>query len=198
MAIQSITVRISDGIKTVDYAPPRLYDLTAVIIDPRGTDAQKEVLDAIGILKAAGESFLGRSAPASAVTVVASEPAAEVKPRAAKAAAQKANKEAAKPTVAPSGGADELEDDLGETKPAEDDLGDEDFDAPIEADAKPVTDAELNDAAQAANRRVGDPKAIREIINSYNDDPTKVFQMRQIPAAKRAEFIAKLEGLKKA
>lgn len=193
MAIQSITVRISDGIKTVDYAPPRLYDLTAVIIDPRGADAQKEVLDAIGILKAAGESFLGRSAPASAVTVVASEPAAEVKPRAAKAAAQKANKEAAKPTVAPSGGADELEDDLGETE-----LGDEDFDAPIEADVKPVTDAELNDAAQAANRRVGDPKAIREIINSYNDDPTKVFQMRQIPAAKRAEFIAKLEGLKKA
>lgn len=193
MAIQSITVRISDGIKTVDYAPPRLYDLTAVIIDPRGADAQKEVLDAISILKAAGESFLGRSAPASAVTVTASEPAAEVKPRAAKAAAQKANKEAAKPTVAPSGGADELEDDLGETEP-----GDEDFDAPIEADAKPVTDAELNDAAQAANRRVGDPKAIREIINSYNDDPTKVFQMRQIPAAKRAEFIAKLEGLKKA
>ena len=76
-----------------------------------------------------------------------------------------------------------------------------DFDAPIEPEteeADPVTDADLNSAVQKKNADLQDPPAIRKLIASYNPDPTQVFQLRQIPADKRREFLNKLAGLKKA
>lgn len=60
-----------------------------------------------------------------------------------------------------------------------------------------ITDADLNSAVQKKNQELQDPALIRSVIAAYNPDPTKVFQLREIPAAKRAEFLAKLKDLKK-
>lgn len=79
------------------------------------------------------------------------------------------------------------------------DPADFDFDAPIEptAPATTITDADLNAAVQKKNGELGDPPKIRNLIGSFNPDPTKQFQLRQIPAEQRADFIAKLEALAK-
>lgn len=61
----------------------------------------------------------------------------------------------------------------------------------------PITDADLNSAVQKKNGELGAPNLIRELIGSYNPDPTKPFQLRQIPADKRPEFMHKLGELKK-
>lgn len=59
MPIDSITIRLTDGIKgAVDYAPNKLYDLTAIVSNP--TDA--EVEKAVALIVLTGERFLGRAA----------------------------------------------------------------------------------------------------------------------------------------
>lgn len=69
----------------------------------------------------------------------------------------------------------------------------------IEPDAgEDVTDADLNNAVQKKNAEIANPNAIRALIGTYNPDPKAAFQLRQIPAAKRAEFLTKLGELKKA
>lgn len=60
-----------------------------------------------------------------------------------------------------------------------------------------ITDAELNNLVGKKNAELGDPKKIRALINEFNPDPTKVFQLRQITAAERPDFLAKLKELKK-
>jgi hypothetical protein len=79
-------------------------------------------------------------------------------------------------------------------------IEDVDFDAPIEPEVTgdPITDADLNSAVQKKNAEIANPNAIRTIIGSYNPDPTQPFQLRQIPAAKRAEFLSKVSALTKA
>lgn len=68
-----------------------------------------------------------------------------------------------------------------------------------EADApKAITDADLNAAVQRKNADLAAPDIIRKLIATYNPDPKQVFQLRQIPAEKRAEFLTKLAALKKA
>lgn len=69
---------------------------------------------------------------------------------------------------------------------------------PEETGDEPITDAALNAAVQRKNAELGDPEAIRAVIKLYNPDPTKAFQLREIPQDKRAEFITKLGGLTKA
>lgn len=66
------------------------------------------------------------------------------------------------------------------------------------ASPAPVTDADLNSAVQKKNAEISDPNAIRALIGGYNPDPTQVFQLRQIPADKRGEFLTKLAALTKA
>lgn len=75
-------------------------------------------------------------------------------------------------------------------------IGDE-WDVQPEAPATAVTDADLNSAVQKKNGELEAPNLIRELIGSYNPDKTKPFQLRQIPAEKRAEFLNKLGALKK-
>lgn len=70
-------------------------------------------------------------------------------------------------------------------------------DPPAE-EAKPITDADLNAAVQRKNADLAAPDIIRKLIATYNPDPKQVFQLRQIPAEKRAEFLTKLAALKKA
>lgn len=61
-----------------------------------------------------------------------------------------------------------------------------------------VTDADLNAAVQKKNTEITNPEAIRGLIATYNPDPTRVFQLREVPQAQRAGFLAKLAELKKA
>lgn len=66
------------------------------------------------------------------------------------------------------------------------------------AGGEPITDADLNSAVQKKNAEIANPNAIRALIGGYNPDPKQAFQLRQIPADKRGEFIAKLNALTKA
>lgn len=60
-----------------------------------------------------------------------------------------------------------------------------------------VTDADLNAAIQKKNGEINDPTKIRTLIATFNPDPTKAFQVREIVQAQRPDFIAKLEKLTK-
>lgn len=75
---------------------------------------------------------------------------------------------------------------------------DDNFDIEPEAGDDPITDADLNSLVQKRNAEIANPNAIRALIGSYNPDPKSAFQLRQIPAAKRGEFVAKLNALTKA
>lgn len=62
----------------------------------------------------------------------------------------------------------------------------------------PISDGDLNSAIQVKNSELGSQAGtlkIRELIASYNSDPTKTFQVREIPADRRAEFINKLNAI---
>lgn len=66
-----ITVRISDGVKTADYAPPKLYDLTANLTP--GVNPEADALAAVQLLQRIGDAYLGRaSAPVAAAEIPAS------------------------------------------------------------------------------------------------------------------------------
>lgn len=231
--INGLTVRFSDGIKTADYAPPRLYDITANVTLADDDHADSVLLDTLTRIRRAGDAALrGKTAlEVKEPTVVANDAATETSaedptPRkrrrtAAEIAADAALAKAAHPkggdaaTVVgiqdasavtddepsapeddPANAADDFQID-GETSCVE--PSDEDFsvDGEPEPDEE-ITDAALNAAVQRKNADLGDPEAIRAVIKGYNPDPTKTFQLREIPQAKRAEFITKLGGLTKA
>jgi hypothetical protein len=61
-----------------------------------------------------------------------------------------------------------------------------------------VSDTELNSRVQKRNAELEDPNLIRDLIKKFNPDPKKSFTLRQIPQAKRADFLAQLAALKKA
>lgn len=81
---------------------------------------------------------------------------------------------------------------------AEAPVAEESFDIEPDAGGDPITDADLNSAVQKKNAEIKNPNAIRALIGTYNPDPKSAFQLRQIPADKRGEFIAKLNALTKA
>lgn len=74
-------------------------------------------------------------------------------------------------------------------------------DAPAPA-AKEITDADLNDAVQKKNGEInssqnpGGPR-IRKLVSEFIEDKSKQPILRDIPQAKRAEFLVKLGELKK-
>jgi hypothetical protein len=100
----------------------------------------------------------------------------------------------------PDEGAVDGGDDTFDIEPEPETPAEESFD--IEPDpaagGDPITDADLNSAVQKKNAEIANPNAIRTLIGTYNPDPKSAFQLRQIPADKRGEFIAKLNALTKA
>lgn len=61
---------------------------------------------------------------------------------------------------------------------------------------KEVTDAELNHACQKARLDLGgDAKAIRELLSGFNPNDGAPFSLRQLPKARRGEFMAALVAL---
>lgn len=73
----------------------------------------------------------------------------------------------------------------------------DDFDLTTAPPAE-ITDAELNAAVTKKNAEINNAPAIRGLIGSYNPDPKKQFQLREIPQAQRQDFLDKLAKLAKA
>lgn len=59
-----------------------------------------------------------------------------------------------------------------------------------------ITDKSLNDAVSAKNGVLKDPPKIRALIGSFNPNPKKQFNLRDIPQEQRQTFLDKLEALK--
>lgn len=82
---------------------------------------------------------------------------------------------------------------------AEEDAANEDDDPfTVQPAAVEITDAALNKAVQDKNKEINNTPAIRALIATFNPDPTRVFQLREIAPAQRQDFLDKLAGLKKA
>jgi hypothetical protein len=211
--IDGITVRFSDGIKTVDYAPPRLYDITANVVLAGDDDLEVVLTSTLTAIQRAGFAALHGKAvgPATAPPQAAEEAAKPTRTRRTNAqiAADKAAEDAAK---TPAADASAIGDDIpldgptstGAASAASDpsaivDAEVEDWEKPtVAAEVKPITDADLNSAVQKRNAELGNPSQIRELIATFNPDPTKQFTLREIPAAKRPDFLVKLAALVKA
>lgn len=66
----------------------------------------------------------------------------------------------------------------------------------VDEPAETITDADLNNKVTAKNGELKDPPKIRAFIASFNPDPTKGFQLSQVPQERRKEFLDKLAELK--
>lgn len=213
--ITSGSVCIEDGLKkNEEYAPPRKVSVTLnfgvvegegfnEVFDLASQAASNRVQSllhgtAIRVVTTGGENLAGNG-------TTDGEPAAPARKRrrtAAEIAADNALALAAHPKGDPASIEDPAS--IVDDEPPLDggdppSGGADDFSIePEETGDEPITDAALNAAVQRKNADLGDPEAIRGIIKLYNPDPTKAFQLREIPQDKRAEFITKLGGLTKA
>lgn len=73
----------------------------------------------------------------------------------------------------------------------------DDWDAPAATPTVAVSDGDLSDAVTKKNGELGDPVPIRNLIGSFNPDPTKAFNLRQIAPEQRQAFLDKLAALVK-
>jgi len=213
---------VEDGNKaTEEYAPTRKVRVELGFSTPDDTDDEKNahiVRNVAKIASAQVDDLLGRTSKPSA-TSTAGSTAEDDKPKrtrrtkeqiaADEAAAAKAD---AALKAADPGSIDEFEDETPTAvdgfdaagNPVDDagavDEFEDDFSA-VEPEVETVSDEDLNAAVQKRNGELKptlkDQAAvkIRGLISSYNPDPTAVFQLRQIPAAKRAEFLTKLKAI---
>lgn len=177
------SVSVEDGTKaSEDYTPARKVRVELHFDNPTADD----INTAGDLASAQVDRLLGRTATA-----------AEATKRTRRTKEQIAADEAAK-NSAPS--ADPL-DDLEPSKPAEaappppaeevDELAGLLGGAGVPP-AEEITDVALTEAVTKTNAATRNPPAIRALVDSYNPDPTKTFQLRQIPQEKRAEFLKKL------
>lgn len=215
--ITSGSVCIEDGLKkNEEYAPPRKVSVTLNFGVVEGEDFQ-EVFDLASQAASNRVHSLLHGTPIRAVVNDPQAPAAVNDPQApaaegtparkhrrtaAEIAADNALALAAHPKGDPAAVEDfDIGDGDGGSDGSKDPASVDDFSIePDEevGDIEVITDAALNAAVQRKNADLGDPELIRGVIKSYNPDPTKAFQLREIPQDKRAEFLTKLGALTKA
>lgn len=217
-------VSIEDGLKKAEeYAPPRKVrvELSFAVSE---NEHFGEIFAIVSEAATNRVHSLLHGTPLVAVQPVAETPAAgEPARRVRRTKAQiEADEAARKAGASPSGesGEGQTSDEdptaneenvihLPDETPAEDDFdiepaaeapAEESFDIEPEpaTGGDPITDADLNSAVQKKNAEIANPNAIRGLIGGYNPDPKQAFQLRQIPADKRAEFLTKLAALTKA
>lgn len=218
-------VVIEDGVKAAEeYAPAKKVRVELKFDIPEGGDFGATFASVTRVAENWVALRLGRTVPSVVETGRSPEPEAsaapnaETAPRKRRTKAEIAADEAAAAQAAAQAKATETIQNSEEFDPTADNTptttqGSTDFDpcAAIEpetaddldailgGEATPeITDADLNAAVQKKNAALQDPPAIRKLISEFNPDPTKVFQLREIAASKRADFIAKLEALVKA
>lgn len=210
-------VSVEDGIKaSEEYAPARKVrvELSFSIAESTPEAGRADIISLVADQAAAQVArLLGRgSAPQATVREVTPAPEEAAAPKKTRrTAAQIAEDKAA--AGPPAGGATPSPSDLSaipddgpgeQSAPSAEspaDLGgvtDEwEVPAEVEVEVVTVTDADLNALVQKRNGELGDPVKIRTLIGKFNPDPTKPFQLRQIPADQRAQFVADLNALVK-
>ena len=217
MPIDSITVHLTDGIKQGDYAPNKVYDLTAFLSNP----TENEVLDAVDMIVRSGERFLGRTARArvevsaplpptsSASPASTGEPAAgEPQRRTRRTKAQMEADEArdrAEIEAAAAPAVSEQSTSATDTASAQSSpTADEDEWAAAAPAELTITDQELNHACSVSAERVKDPQKVKGVIAKFNPggdawDPAKPggrrFTVNDLPANQRPDFLAQLKAL---
>lgn len=200
MTITNGTVTVEDGVKAKEeYAPARKVSVSISFSVDEGQDGDT-ILSYAGDLAQRLTCRLLNKAPAP-VVATAEKPAAPKKEKAPAKTKADLAKEANVPATdtVHKAAADEelLEDEPTVTaagKVVEDDLND------LLGDSAPtpITDLELANAVQKKNaeRKEADPNwapaKIRDVISEYSGGK----RVNDIPAAKRAEFLKKIEALK--
>lgn len=208
-------VSVEDGLKAPEeYAPARKVRVELKFSSFDGDTA--EYVDGIisaAVARATAEvdRLLGRDKKAPAAPAPTADAAAEVVDTPAPATRKRRTKAeieaeaAAKVEVVDGPLATEEDFDImgdagaqdAKGNPVMEDVADEDiFD--VGGDEPEVSDADLNSAVQKKNADLGDANIIRGLIKTFNPDPTKVFQLREIPQAQRQDFLTKLAALAKA
>lgn len=210
MTITHGVVSFEDGVKaSEEYAPAKKVRVELSFTTPDGEDEAAYVAHVGDIARAQVARLLNQASSA------AGEAPAPVATRTRRTKAQiaadeAAAKEAGAPTTGDAGGVQtsgdpaaiedvgvDFEDVVDVDASVVEALPEEDFTIAPEV-IEAISDADLNSHVQRKNGEIKDAKAIRELIGTYNSDPTKVFQLREIPAEKRREFLDKLAALKPA
>lgn len=204
MATDGITgghVLVEDGRKSAEeYTPARKV---AVMLTFGVTDSEDPAIKLRIVGKLASDHvalLLSGVAPAAVETAAAEQaPAAEKKTRARKETADPmaAAPQAEAPVVDPMAGGQTVNptvDPMASGTPA---AAVDPFAVPA-ADAAPITDDDLNGSLQKKAADLGSEAGtvkIRELIATYNPDPTKGFSASLIPQAQRQDFLTKLEAI---
>lgn len=192
-------VSIEDGIKAKEeFAPARKARVELTFSVPEGAEGQKYLNAVVDIANDKLAEILGR--PVMAKPVVTAPVEAPKTTAKAPSDKDKLAAEQGLPTTSQQhkGETPALVDDL-EAPPAKTTVPKDDLDDLLGDTAKtPVTDAELGKAAQAKNGAMKDkpgwaPEKIRKLIADYAGEGKRI---NEIPAAKRHEFLERLEALK--
>lgn len=211
------TVSYEDGVKKDpgdQYSNSRKVrvELNFAVPEDPGIDPDSVLAEVMEKAIALTNEKLGITKPTRAASTVV-VPAVKTKADLEAAAVAKAGGEPAKPAGAKRGPKPKV----AAEKPAEDwDTGNPTVvtaptpaTATTEATAEPatsdewaadpvaeITDKSLNDAVSAKNGVLKDPPKIRALIGSFNPNPKKQFNLRDIPQEQRQTFLDKLEALK--
>lgn len=187
MQFDSVTIKVTDGIKQGDYAPNKSYDLTGILTNASDPDITAGIL----VLLKAGEAYLGRVPTAVTTTrKPAEKPAPQPAPPAEKPAVIDPLEGAATPASAPTTATE------AGSQPTGVDTSDPLTGAAPPADVKPITDDEIVHAVMTKNAELKDATKIRALVETYNPQPgLRVFKATEIEQADRAGFLVKLTAL---
>lgn len=208
--ITSGHVMIEDGVKAKeDYAPARKVQVQIAFSVPEGSEGQSNLDLAGAMANAKVNELLGKPAKQSATaavviaeTATASTPSAQKEP--AKEPARRGPKpkeEKTKAQMAEEAGLPTTDTVHKGTPPSQVDIEDNLNDILGEEPETPITDAELGKACQLKNGHMakvqGDkwaPERLRKLVAQFNDNVAGKM-LKDIPAAKRKQFLAELEAL---
>jgi hypothetical protein len=205
MPIDNMTVHLTDGIKQGDYAPNKVYDLTAFLSSP----SEAEVDQAVDMIVRAGERFLGRKPTLPPTSSASPEYRAGVDALKAtntpdvgeaqrRTRRTKAEMEAAR--LAEIAAADAPAE--PEPSPPADEAAASDDEWAVE-ETPAITDLELNHSCSETAGRTKKPLDIKALIGSFSpatdeynvEKGGRKFTVNDIPQSQRADFIAKLKAL---
>lgn len=191
--LNGITVRFSDGIKTADYAPPRLYDITANVVLDTNDDFETVVATTMSAIQHAGYTALHGRPPETAIAgaeraITAEEQSSGEVPARRTRGPAKSKAATSAETLVPAGTA-ELPEGAVVIEPSEDEWA-------AGADDIVITDAEL---LSASSKRAGELGAREPIVKLIATFATRTegapFKVQEIPANQRKDYLTKLTAL---
>lgn len=177
-------VSFEDGVKAAEeYAPARKARVELRFDVPENGDAEKALDRVEKLTRAKVAEMIGKRPAAAAAAPSDKEKLAEA------AGVGATQQEAAKP----SGRKKAPETPKEDPKPAAANDSMEDFNSPPAETAKPISDAELNEATQKKNNKLKDPVKIRQLIGQHATSEPAI--LANIPQAGRAAYLKALEAL---